>query len=349
MRIMKAGSGPYSTGQIADYTDEILETPNTWGLIQKMGIFREKGVASRTCILDREQDSIRILPERAWGSSATRSIITASNSLPLLLAHIPHADYLTPEDVQDRRRPGSTEADTAARVRAKKLMNMSMSQGLTLEYLMMGAIKGTIVGGSGNTIYNLFTQFGISQEVQSFDLDVGATVVNNKLRTLKRYIETHVLNGMMLAGVGIIASPTFFDAYVEHDSIIEAYTNFQAVNQALNLQPGRDDLRQVGFKHQGVVCWEYNASGRILGDNADTAFIEADTAYAFPLGVPDMFDVCFGPAARFDYVNTEGVRLYAFEYIDPEGQFIKIDTEQNPLPICRRPQALVKITATSGT
>lgn len=349
MRIMKAGSGPYSTGQIADYTDEILETPNTWGLIQKMGLFREVGVASRTVILDREQDYIRILPEKAWGSPASRSVATDRNSLPLLLAHIPHADYLTPEDVQDKRRPGSTEADTATRVRAKKLMNMSMSQGLTLEYLMMGAIKGTIVGGSGNTIYNMFTQFGISQEEQSFDLDVGATIVNNKLRALKRYIETHVLNGMMLTGVGILASPTFFDAYVEHASIVDAYQQFQAFNQAMNLQPQRDDLRQVGFRHQGVVCWEYNASGRILGDASDTVFIEADTAYAFPLGVPDMFDTYFGPAARFDYVNTNGVRLYAFEYVDPEGQYIKIDTEQNPLPICRRPQALVKLTATTGT
>lgn len=42
-------------------------------------------------------------------------------------------------------------------------INIRGTEWPALELLRMVSIKGQIIGGSGNTIYNLYTQFGLTQ------------------------------------------------------------------------------------------------------------------------------------------------------------------------------------------
>lgn len=328
--------GPYSAGQVGDYTQEINKIPNEFTAIQQAGLFGAEGVATTTVIIDQVEDDLVVLPEVVRGSPASRAKGETIKQLPLIIPHIPHEDYLMPEDIQDKRYPGQIGPDTLTRKRAKKMESLRRKHAQTLEWLRMGAIKGLIVGGSGNTIYNLYTEFGVSQETQDYALTTDATDVPGKIRATKRFIENNVFAGMMVSSFYCYCSPEFFDALVTHPNVVRAYQYY-----ASRQEPLRNDTRR-GFLYQGVMFEEYNANITLL-DGTAKKFIDTGEAYMFAKDVPDLFMTYFAPANRLSYVNTEGQEIYLFEYPDPEDRFIKMYSESNPLPICRRPQSIVKL------
>lgn len=335
--------GPSLTpGMVTDYTGAIQVIPNTYGKIQASGIFGSEGVATTTVIIDQVEDSLEVLPEVPRGGPASQATPEVQKQLPLIIPYIPHVDFLLPADVQDRRMPGDTGPDTLTRKRSKKLAALRRRQALTLEFLRMGALKGSIVGGTGNELYNLYTQFGVTKKTISFALATADTKINDKIYELKSYIEDNTFSGGMLSGIHVYCSPEFFRALISHASMVEAYKYFQAT--ARSNDPLRADVRNR-FEHLGVVFEEYNANVKLLGQSNTTRFIDANKAHAFPLGVEDMFTTYFAPANKIDYVNTEGQEIYAFEYVDPEGNYIKMESISAPLPICKRPQVLVELTA----
>ncbi len=345
-------------GLTTDYTQEINQIPNTYSRINSMGLFTFEGVATTTVTIDKEENTLVILPEGPRGWAGTTAQNKPGASLTLRIPHIPHKDYLKPEDIQDRRRPGDTGPDTITRKTAKKLNQLRRKHMLTFEYLKMGAIKGIITGGSGNIVYNLFTEFGITQDTVFFDLSNTATNVASKCRDLLRLVEDGVEDGGIIEGVHVFVSPEFFDALISHSSTIEAYANFQAANQMAvaaadrvraqeaGRQPLRDDLRR-GFYHAGVMFEENRAKGNLIGGSTQR-FIDANEGHAFPTGVDDLFVHYGAPANKMGYVNTEGMEMYAFTFEDGKDNGIEFESESSPLPICRRPKSLVKVSAAAS-
>jgi hypothetical protein len=98
-----------------------------------------------------------------------------------------------------------------------------------------------------------------------------------------------------------------------------------------------------GFRFQGVNFIEYNGSVNYFESGTSTPLIAVGEGYAYPKGVDGVFETYFAPANHFDYVNTEGQELYMFEWAYPKGDKIELMSQMNALPICRRPQALVKV------
>jgi hypothetical protein len=329
--------GPYgSTGRVVDYTDELNIIPNQWGRINELGLFNSEPVASRVVIIDKVANELTVLPERPVGAPATVADNEETSSLLLEVPHIPHNDYLLPSDVQDRRRPGDTGPDTTERKRATKLEYIRRKHALTLEFLRMGAIKGLIVGGTGNTIYNLYTEFGYTQFSVNCQLGTASTNVKGKIFDALRHIDDNTFNGGTSAGYYCLCSASFFDALISHPTVAAAYQYYSSSQDYL-----RNDIRR-NFNYNGVIFEEYRATVNIGG--VATKFIADDEAYIYPLGVSDMFVNYYAPANHFDYVNTPGLPIYVWEHRPTTGRRIEFESESNPLPICRRPQAVVLLT-----
>ena len=67
----------------------------------------------------------------------------------------------------------------------------------------------------------------------------------------------------------------------------------------------------------------------------------ADKAYFYPEGVEGLFEIYYAPADTFETVNTLGLPLYARAIPDRErDEWVRLEIESNPLPICTRPQVL---------
>lgn len=334
----------FGTGfDLAELTSAINVIPNLYGRLNELNLFPTEGITTPTVIMDQVNGVLSILPEsdvvgKSPGAPATVGKDEERKALTFKVPHIPHEDAIFPSDVQGRRAPGSTGPDTMELAYLRKLEAGRRKFALTLEYLRMGALKGTIVGGSGRTLYNLYNEFGITAKSVDFALGTAGTDVMEKCYEVVGHIEDN-LKGEIMTSVHALVSPEFFTKLIKHASVKEAYKYFAATDGQVN--PNRQDVRRR-FPFGPVVFEEYRASGT-LADGTSQRFIAANEGHAFPLGTLDTFKTFLAPANHQDFVGTIGMEAYAWPMPTTDGRGIKLFMESNPLPLCRRPALLVKV------
>ena len=321
---------------LATLTEAINIIPNLWGRLQEYNLFPAEGITTRDIAIDLVNEYLTILPEREPGSPATVGRNEDRSVLSFRVPHIPHEELVLPADVQGRRAPGQIGPDTMTLAYQRKIEAGRRKFALTLEYLRMGALKGIIVGGSGKTLYNLYTVFGITQKSVDFVLGTKETDVDGKINEVLRHIEDHLL-GEVMTGVKALVSPEFFDKFIAHPVIREAYKYYAATGA----QPLREDVRRQ-FPYKGLIVEEYRGVGQLV-DGTTARFIAAGEGHAFPLGTTSTFRTYFAPANKDEFVNTVGMEAYAWPVRTDDERGWRIIMESNPLPLCRRPQVLVKL------
>ncbi|MES2459386.1 MAG: major capsid protein, partial [Armatimonadota bacterium] len=255
------------------------------------------------------------------------------------LNHLPIEDQITASELQNMRPlPGQGELETAQGLMQRRMKRQINSLDATVEYGMIGSVKGIIYDADGSTvIYNLFNEFGISQPTEDYALGTAAQVLITKSNSVKNKIED-ALGDAPYTKIVAVCGKTWFDKFISHESVREAYMHFESTHN-----PNREDLRYVGFEHGGITYVQYR--GTVNG----IAYVPASEAYAFPVGVPELFLQFYGPANYMEYANTEGLPRYAKIGHDPSGydKYIPWEMQTNPMSICTRPGTLVKLTTSN--
>lgn len=317
----------------------INKFPNMYGRVGDLGIFREIGVPTRSVLVEEQNGVLNLLPSKSLGAPGTQGTIGKRKVRSFVIPHIPHDDSVLPEEVQNVRQFGSENGlQTLSELMSRKLLTMSAKHDITREHLRMGALKGIILDGDGTTtLYNLYTEFGITAKTISFALTTSATEVISKTLELKRHIEDNLL-GEVMNGIQVLCSPEFYDALTIHPNVKTAFQYYLS-NQKLS-----GDYRSA-FEFGGVMFEEYrgqatNAAGTVV------KFIAANEAHAFPIGTVNTFDLYSAPADFNEAANTLGLPKYAKQMERDFGRGWDIHTQSNPLPICKRPEVLVKLTKT---
>ena len=119
---------------------------------------------------------------------------------------------------------------------------------------------------------------------------------------------------------------TFFADLVAHKEVRETYLNTAA---AADLRGRVAD--EVSF---GGISFRRYRGNAAFG-------VPADKAFFYPEGVDGLFEIYYAPADTFETVNTLGLPLYARAIPDRErDEWVRLEIESNPLPICTRPQVL---------
>ena len=171
-------------------------------------------------------------------------------------------------------------------------------------------------------------------DTTAFELGTAGTNVKAKCTTVLATIEEN-LKGEFMNGVHCLCSAEFFAALTGHAKVEKAFENWQ--NGAILI----NDVRR-GFTYGGITFEEYRGQAT---DTSGTArrFIAAGEAHAFPLGTIDTFGTYFAPADFNETVNTVGQPLYAKQEPRKFDRGTDLHTQANPLPLCHRPQLLVKL------
>lgn len=313
--------------------------PNRYGRINELGLFRNEGVTQRSVIFDEENGVLNLLQTQPWGAPGAVNQRGRKKTRSFSIPHIPLDDKIFPSDFQGVRAFGSPDmTETLNSVMNKVLTQMRNKHAITLEYLRMGAVKGAILDADASTIYNLFTEFGISQKVIDFQLDGDTADVVAHCREVLRHIEDN-LKGEMATGVHCLCDGVFFDDLISHPNVEKFWEGHVAFLQ--NAGVGTDPRK--GFRFGGITFEEYRGTAT---DAAGTArpFIAEGEAHFFPIGTLDTFVNYFAPADYLETANTVGLELYAKQIMDPAGRWVDVYTQSNPLPLCRRPALLVKAT-----
>jgi hypothetical protein len=299
--------------------------------------------ATDVVTLESIAGAISLVPTSARGGPAPLETQDKGGLRAVSIPHIKLEDNINAASVRNVRELGST--DTLRSVRSvvdKQIAKMNTRFDMTLEHHRLGAIKGIILDSDSSVLLNLFTLFGISAPadvnfndvfVATPDADQLATVrtkVQRITRQIKRTIKTQWPSS---AKIWALCGDNFFDALIESSSVKGVYEGYAAAERRLGANYSHGIYEFAG------VFWE-NYQG---SDDNSTVAIATDECQFFVTGVPGLYAEYYAPADFMETVNTVALPRYA--KVAPDGQFnrsIALHVQTNPLPLCLRPQTLIK-------
>lgn len=318
---------------LVSLTDAINHLPYKPGRIGEMGLFAPKGITTTTAVIEERRGVLSLIPSGNRGGPVTQATREGRKVRSFVVPHIPYEDTILASEVQNVRVFGSEDQlESATTVVNDRMESMRQDHETTLEWLRLGALKGIILDGDGSTtLFNLFTEFGITPPSQvDFLLGTDTTKVGQLLLGVKETIED-ALGAAIYDHVHCFAGRKWFKDFIEHPEVKYAYQYFQEGKML------REDPR-AGFEYKGVTFEVYRGSIGGTDFIDETSF---DQCYFFPVGVQDLFITYFAPADFMETVNTIGLPLYAKQQERDFQRGVDLHTQSNPLPICTRPGALV--------
>lgn len=329
---------PFDVGgyNMATMTEAVNLIPNTYGRVRQLGIFSADPVRTRIIIVEEVNGVLTLLKSQPVGAPPPRKSTAKAKMRSFVIPHIPYEHAIKAEDIQGGRQPGTVDAKTLQAEMTKSLTEMRAAHAITEEYLFMGALKGIILDADGSTLYNLYNEFGITQKNITFALANTATDVTAKCRAVIRHIEDNLM-GDVMSGVRCLCGETFFDTLIGHPEVEKFYLGHV---QAIALTGADTDPRK-SFRFGGIVFEEYRGKATDPSDGTTRKFIADDGAHFFPEGTANTFKVHYAPANYLETVNTMGLPIYAKQTMEQKGRWVEVNTESNPLPMCRRPGILV--------
>lgn len=331
---------PFDVGgfTLAEMSQAIMLIPNTYGKINQLGLFTDEPVSQRTVIVEMMEGELRLLPTRPVGAPATVGTSDFRTVRSFTVPHIPHNDVVLPEEIQGIRAFGQASGqDPVATVMARKLTRMRMRHAQTAEFMRAAALTGITKDGNGETVYDWHAEFGIAKKSVDFALGTANTDIVEKCREIARHIEDN-LKGESMTSIMALVSPGFFDKFIKHNSVKEAYRYQQATSGA---NPLRNDMRH-GFTFGEILFVEY-AGTVTLANGTSAKLITENEGVAFPLGTTDTFKTILAPGTLMECVGTYGQELYARQLVRDDGTGIDIFTQSNPLPMVKRPALTVRL------
>lgn len=333
--------------QLVDWTDEIVNIDNQYGLINGLGLFRSQGITQTAVVFDKSVNDTTLLPQVSRRSrETTKGNDRKVETFSIPLAYFKHSDYITPEDIQGWRMPGTPDSpETFANVRVQKLTDMRYQVDQTLEYMKLQAIKGISSTPDGTVLKNMFTEFGLTQNVIDFDLGDATTDVDAKIAELKRYLTSNLKTGGVIGGIRVIVDPLFFDKLINHPQIRQAWLYYQNSG----VQRNRDNLSQFmswgsvdQFEHRGVMFMTYDATFKLPDDTTEKAIAD-NTGFTIVDGVRDLYRGYFGPSNKLSSANAPGREMFAYEFTDPKDESHEMQVETSPLFFITQPKMSVKV------
>ncbi len=320
---------------LAELCGAINILPNNYGLLGKKNLFPDKGVTTRTVIFEEQNGVLNLLQSMPVGSPGSQEKRGKRKVRSFVIPHIPHDDVILAGDLQGLRAFGSaSQASPLVTTMNNRLASMKAKHDITREHLRMGALKGIILDADGSTLYNLYTEFGITQKTVNFALTTGGTEVKDKCLEVVGHIEDNLM-GEVMTGGECLCSEDFFAALTSHTSVKEAFANYQEAKNRLG-----GDMRS-GFEFGGIIFQEYRGKATDSAGNV-RRFIAANQAHFYPVGTMEAFATFNAPADFMETVGTLGLPYYAKQQMKDFNRGVDIHTQSNPLPMCVRPAVLVK-------
>lgn len=326
--------------EYTDLTQNLLIIPNVWSLAEQIGLFSKETTNQETLTIEEITTGFGVVADVHRGARHTVSADHTRRMHAFAMPHFTLDDAITPRDIQGKRAFGVDALETVAAVRARKLETIRQSWAATMEKAHWHTIvNGTAYAPNATVSYDWYTVFGATRKVVDFQLNVSTTDLIQKTEEVFAHIQDNALDGSVRGEIFAIASPEFFNKLIGHPTMKALWLAYQQSPQILRdrLTARGYDARYREFTIGNITYVEYRGVGP-----DGVRYIPANDCYFMPSDMGDNFTTYFGPADHFDFVNTQGQEMYAFEYGDNRGQMIEIQTESNFIDVLRRPQLIVR-------
>lgn len=321
---------------VISLTDAVNKIPFVPGRAGQVIDWQERGVTTLSIMIEEVDGVLTMLNPTARGGPGQTRAKPKRVARSLTIPHYQHDDGINADEVQGVRAFGSeTEVQTVqALVNQRQAEAITLVLDPTLEYQRVGALKGIILNADGSTLYNLFTEFGVSQEAEvDFDLDnvnPASGAVRTKCTAVVRLITNNLLGGMMFQRIHAVCGDTFWDQLIAHAEIRATYLNQQEAAQL------RNGVAYETLNYGGITFENYR------GKVGAIDFVDTLKAHFFPVGAPGLFKHYNAPADLIETVNTVGLPRYARMYPDQNGKLVHLEVQANPILLCTQPKVLIK-------
>lgn len=323
---------------VISLTQAISKIPYKPSYLLSTNLFRPKPVRTRTVAIEMQAGKLALIPTVAPGAPPTNQDKIRRNLRDFRVPRLFKADQLRATEIAGARAFGSeTDTETmqaeVAAIQSRLLDDFQF----TWEYHLLGAVQGLLLDADGSTIYNWFTEFGISQPAEITFSNAAVTAAGGMRAFLQKNIVRPMLRAAQIGNapgirVKALCGDDFFDWLTNHADVKETYLNFSA---AADLREGNAFTE---FSFGGVTFVNYRGS-----DDNSTVAIAATKVKFYPEGIPGMFELALAPIDSFDFVNTMGRQFYSRILVDDKRQeFVDVEVESNPLAICTRPETLLR-------
>jgi len=314
---------------VPSLTAAINEQEYLPGRISSLGLFREEGTTNLTVQVEKDGDTLALVPAGERGSSGLVVGGSKRNLIPFNTVHLPERFTIKADEIQGIRAFGTrTELQSVQDVVNRRLAKARRQLDATHEFQRMGALNGQILDADGKTVLlDIYKSFGVNRQKMPMGLnDPEVDLRVNAGEALD--MQADALGSVTSSGSRAFCGKNFWNKLVSHKSVKQTYLN---TLQAASL---RGDARE-SFEFGGIV-WE-----RYRGKVAGVLFVHDDKALLVPEGVPDLYISVFAPADYMETVNTEGLPYYSKLEPLPFNKGVAGEAQSNPLHLCTRPRAQI--------
>ena len=317
---------------MASLTAAINALPYQPKILGSMGLFTPKPIMTTTALVEKREGKLSVLQTAPRGTMPNVDSQRTRKVRNFTVPHIPANRTIRADDVQNVRAFGSeTETETVSQLVNDALSELRADHETTFEWHRLGAIQGVIYDADGTTVlYNLFTEFGETEQTVDFVLGTATTDIKAKCTATIRLVED-ALGSDTYAGLTALCGDSWWDSFISHPNVVAAYQNWSAATQMSTQQ-------RAGFPFCGINFKNYR------GSIGGSAWLNTAQARIVPTGVADLFQHVMAPGDMIDTVNTRGQMIYAKQELLQFDKGVELHTQSNPLMMCTRPKVLVKLT-----
>lgn len=311
-----------------------------------------EGVSTLTVSFESKAEGLSLIQTSARGAPAPKEGGDKANLRSVSIPQIKLESTIGAHEVQGVRQFGSTnELLGVESVVNTRMAKLASRHDLTIEHHRLGALRGLIKDADGSSLVNLFSLFEITNDntatgggatdasPKEFNFDLSSPssdsseirkIAQDVIRWQKRHAKMVLPAGFK---VHCFCGDEFFDALIQREDVKRVY--MQTAEQQVRL--GKNYAFGV-FEFADIIFENYQGT-----DDNSTVAVASTEAVGFLTGVPGLYAEYFAPADFMETVNTIGLPRYAKVAPDEKfNRFVELHTQQNPLPVCLRPQTLVK-------
>ncbi|WP_353228460.1 major capsid protein [Pseudomonas qingdaonensis] len=299
------------------------------GRISSLGLFREEGISTLTVQIEKDGDTLALVPAGERGTSGLVVGGTKRQLIPFNTVHLPERFTIKADEIQGIRAFGTrSELQAVQDVVNKRLAKARRQLDATHEFQRMGALNGQVLDADGKTVLlDIYKTFGVQRK--KLQMGLGNPDTELRVRAGEALdVQEEALGSITSTGSRAFCGKNFWNKLIVHKSVKETYLNTM---QAAAL---RGDARE-SFEFGGIV-WE-----RYRGKVAGISFVHDDKALLIPEGVPDLYISSFAPADYMETVNTQGIPYYSKIEPLPFNKGVAGEAQSNPLHLCTRPLAQI--------
>lgn len=311
------------------------------GTLSAMNIFTKKGVRTESVAMERQAETIRLVPTTPRGSAPTPNRgRNPRNIRDFRGVRLALSDRITASEIQNIRAFGSeTELKQVQTEVAERMTEMRNDMELTKENMRLGAVQGIVLDADGSELYNWFTLWGITPPASiTFNFN---TLVDGKfrekcaqiIREMARAAKGSWVNTQ--SRVTALCGDVFYDNLVRNAEVRETYKGWQA---AASLREEVGAPWEI-FPFGGIDWMNYRGTD----DDSSTVGIKPNEVKLFISGARDLFMEIYTPGEFFDTINQPGQEVYALTIPDDKrNAFVDVEEYSYPLFACTRPATLRK-------